>query len=396
MRTEHRIDLDATSTPVGFHRFTSDISIDFQCNRWLQWIGPSGLDEIAELARRAGPTGGYESWIEGFLELADQAAAAGRELPAAYFARGAEFFMANDDPLKPATRRRFVLALQQAYGVRPEDVPFGSGSLPAYDLAPAHARGLPIVVFGGFDSYIEEFFPLFAAFVARGRRVIAFEGPGQGGALEEHGLTLIPEWERPVSAVLDHFGIDQAVAVGISLGGALVIRAAAFEPRIVGAVAFDVCDSEFTAATRTVGPATPVLRALMALHARPLVNGLAALARRRRPLVDWALPQGMHITGTRTAYDFLRTTARVRTAPCSSRITADVLLLAGADDHYIPPGMLARQAATLTAAQSVTTRMFTRLDQASNHCQIGNIGLAGRVIDDWATDVADRRGSRAM
>lgn len=390
MRIDDRIDLDAASAPVGFHRFTSDISIDFQCNRWLQWIGPSGLDDIADLARRVGATGGYEAWVKGFLALADQAADAGRDLAAAYFARGAEFFMASDDSRKPATRRRFVLAVQQAYDVRPERVRFESGALPAYDLAPAHARGVPLVVFGGFDSYIEEFFPLFAAFVAQGRRVIAFEGPGQGGALEEHGLTLTPEWEHPVSAVLDHFGIDRAVGVGISLGGALVIRAAAFEPRIIGAVAFDVCDSEFVAATRTVGPAAPVLRALMTLHARPLVNTLAALARRRRPLVAWALPQGMHITGAETAYEFLRTTARISTASCSPRVTGDVLLLAGADDHYIPPAMLARQATTLTTARSVTTRVFTRTDQASNHCQIGNIGLAGRVIDDWVTQVVNR------
>ncbi|MGB4778140.1 alpha/beta fold hydrolase [Microbacterium sp.] len=360
MRIDDRIDLDGTSSPVGFHRFTSDISIDFQCNRWLQWIGLSAIDEIADLARRVGANGGYEAWVSGFLGLADRAAAAGRALPAAYFARGAEFFMATDDPRAAPTRRRFVSALQKAYDARPETVPFSSGSMPAYDLAPAHPRGLPLVVFGGFDSYIEEFFPLFAAFVARGRRVIAFDGPGQGGALEDHGLTLTPEWERPVSAVLDHFKIDPAVAVGISLGGALVIRAAALEPRIIGAVAFDVCDSEFDAATRMVGRGAPMLRALMTLRARPFVNGLAALARRQRPLVDRALPQGMRITGTRGAYEFLRTAWRVRTARYSPRVAADVLLLAGADDHYIPTAMLARQAATLTAARSVTTRVFTR------------------------------------
>jgi len=66
-----------------------------------------------------------------------------------------------------------------------------------------------------------------------------FEGPGQGAALEDHGLPMIPEWERPVAAVLDHYRLDDVTIVGESLGGGLVIRAAAFEPRISRVVSMD-------------------------------------------------------------------------------------------------------------------------------------------------------------
>jgi len=37
----------------------------------------------------------------------------------------------------------------------------------------------------------------------------------------------------------------------------------------------------------------------------------------------------------------------------------------------------------LPAARSVTARVFTEAEQASNHCQIGNTGLALKVILDW-------------
>ncbi|WP_272888043.1 hypothetical protein [Candidatus Mycolicibacterium alkanivorans] len=40
------------------------------------------------------------------------------------------------------------------------------------------------MLFGGFDSYIEEFLPLAAAMCDAGRRVVMFDGPGQGGPLE--------------------------------------------------------------------------------------------------------------------------------------------------------------------------------------------------------------------
>jgi hypothetical protein len=63
--------------------------------------------------------------------------------------------------------------------------------------------------------------------------------------------------------------------------------------------------------------------------------------------------------------------------------TNRVLLLAGVDDHYVPLKQLRRQAARLVRARSVTTRTFTAAEQASNHCQVGNIGAAVRVIQAW-------------
>ncbi|WP_236982418.1 MULTISPECIES: hypothetical protein [Mycobacterium] len=63
---------------------------------------------------------------------------------------------------------------------------------------------------------------------------------------------------------------------------------------------------------------------------------------------------------------------------------ADTLLLAGADDHYVPLHQLQRQAANLTSARSpVTTRLFTAAEQAGNHCQIGNIGACVSEILAW-------------
>ncbi|MBA3906976.1 MAG: alpha/beta fold hydrolase [Pseudonocardiales bacterium] len=76
--------------------------------------------------------------------------------------------------------------------------------------------------------------------VAAGWDVVAFEGPGQGGALEEAGLPFVVEWERPVAAVLDHYGLDEVSLLGISLGGGLAVRAAAFEPRVRRVICDDI------------------------------------------------------------------------------------------------------------------------------------------------------------
>ena len=376
-----RLDCSGTTPTVGYHHFHDDVSLNFQCNRWVQWLGPSAIPELTELAARCET---YPEWIDGFLGLAEAARTADRPMAAAYYDRAAEFFMGPDDPRKLGARTRFAQTMRTLYAVNPEELPYAGTAIPALDLHPEAETGSTIVIFGGFDSYIEEFLPLLATMVDAGHRVVAFEGPGQGSALEDHGLPMIPEWERPVSAVLDHYQLTDVTLIGESLGGGFAIRAAAFEPRITRVVSMDILDDFFEVVSGQIGRGvTPVLRALLALRAKGIVNAIARRAVTRKPVAAWGLQQGMHVTGSPTAYDFLRSTTRFDTRRISRRVTADVLLLAGADDHYVPLKQLRRQADNLVSARSVTTRTFTEAEQASNHCQVGNIGAAVRVIQAW-------------
>ena len=49
------------------------------------------------------------------------------------------------------------------------------------------------------------------------------------------------------------------------------------------------------------------------------------------------------------------------------------------------------QIATLTHVRSLTARLFTRAEQAQNHVQVGNMGLAFRVILDWKENLGTIR-----
>jgi pimeloyl-ACP methyl ester carboxylesterase len=369
--------------PVGYHRFHPDESLNFQCNRWLQWIGPEAFDEIAATAIRIK---NYDDWIDAFLDLASRARDEGRMVPAAYYDRSAEFFIPAGDPRKKPARQRFVSDMRLAYGMERHlsAVPYENGSLPAYDIGPDSTPSGTVVFFGGFDSYIEEFFPLIGAMEGAGYRVVAFDGPGQGGALEESGLSLTAAWERPVSAVLDYYRLDDVTLIGVSLGGGLAIRAAAFEPRVRRVVADDVLDDFLECMGRQIAPgATPVLRLGLVLGVSSIVNGLAGYVSARKPVTTWGLQQGMHVTGTRTPFDYLLAARALNTRRVSGMVKADVLLLAGAKDHYIPLHQLYRQARALTAARSVATRLFTEEEQAQNHCQVGNVGASMRTILSW-------------
>jgi hypothetical protein len=46
-------------------------------------------------------------------------------------------------------------------------------------------------VFGGFDSYIEEFFPILLSFREKGWNVVAFEGPGQGAVRRPSPIVVV-------------------------------------------------------------------------------------------------------------------------------------------------------------------------------------------------------------
>jgi alpha-beta hydrolase superfamily lysophospholipase len=100
--------------------------------------------------------------------------------------------------------------MRDYFGVKASNqysIPYQTGVLSAYRFTPAHAKGT-IVMFGGFDSYIKEWFPMLFFLRDAGFDIVAFEGPGQRATLEESHLPMTPEWEKPVKIVLDYFHLD--------------------------------------------------------------------------------------------------------------------------------------------------------------------------------------------
>jgi pimeloyl-ACP methyl ester carboxylesterase len=375
--------------PVGYHALHPDASLNFQMNRWFSWVGePEMLEELRHASARIRS---YADWKLEFVKLAELAQAQGHLLRAAFHWRSADFFMFPDDPDRPRARQRFLELVRAVYPIPPSDraqVPFGigdrHGSLTAITLRAKRPALDTIVFFGGFDSYIEELLPALTWLRDAGFDVIAFEGPGQGSTLHDSGLPMTPDWHLPVRAVLDHFDVAECTLAGLSLGGCLVIRAAAREPRVRRVIAYDILTDFFEVIFRQAHPAVrAAVRALLSARAAPAVNLLAGLASRRSPVMQWGLAQGMSVTGTRSPYEFLRETRRYRTADVSHLLDQDVLLLAGAADHFVPLRQLADQVLSLTAARSVTARVFTQAESAANHCQVGNYRLALEVVVDW-------------
>jgi alpha-beta hydrolase superfamily lysophospholipase len=381
-----QISESAMSTPalhVGYHELNPDISLNFQLNRWLGYDAETLLADMRDVAPRLTT---YSAWIAAFLELAERALADGRRLDAAYHTRCAEFFMSPTDPRRRGCRERFIGLMREGFGVTAAQaiqVPYAGVALPGYRFTAPQPRDT-IVLFGGFDSYIEEFIPILLVLRDAGFDVVAFEGPGQGSVIEDLGVPMTPDWHLPVAAVLDHLQLSNVTLLGISLGGCLVVRAAAYEPRVARVVAFDILTDFLECLLRqTPGAVRLLVRGLLRAGAGSVLDAAIAAAARRQPVVEWGMTQAMHVFGVKTPHAALAAAAQYRTGDVSARLTQDVLLCAGAEDHYVPLHQLYDQARWLTGARSVTTRVFTRADQAQNHCQIGNLPLALRTIGAW-------------
>src|SRR5262249_54968287 len=110
-------------------------------------------------------------------------------------------------------------------------VPYPGGHLPGFRLQAKGKERSTFVFHGGYDSFVEEFYAFLLPLTELGFTVIAFDGPGQGGALRQ-GIYFEHAWEKPAKALLDYFELDAVEWLGASCGGYLSIRAAAFEPRI--------------------------------------------------------------------------------------------------------------------------------------------------------------------
>jgi pimeloyl-ACP methyl ester carboxylesterase len=375
--------------PIGYHDLHPDTSLNFQMNRWYNWVGDDQM--LIEMRAVVPRIISYQDFTHQFLMLAGQAETNHQNLKRAFYLRAAEFFMFPDDPAKQETRESFLKLIRQHFGLTASDrilVPYDSGMLSAYCFSPDHPKGT-IVVFGGFDSYIEEWFAALFTLRDAGYKVVAFDGPGQGAALEDYQLSMTFAWERPVKAILDYFQLDDVTLMGFSLGGGFVLRAAAFEPRVRRVIADDVLTDFFEVTLRQLNRAArTVLRTLVYAGAEAPVNALLRSAMKSSLVAEWGIQEGMHVTGSKSPYAFLRAIINYQTAPISRNVHQDVLLMAGAEDHYVPLQQFTKQIQMVSNVRSLTTRLFTRAENAQNHCQIGNLGLSLRVIINWIDEIS--------
>lgn len=366
--------------PIGYHKFHRKQLFNFQLNRWHS-LGYARLEDMEKAGKRIKR---FKDWKLEMLKLAEEAVSENRLVNAAFYYRAAEFYAKAKDPEKYLLYDKFIELFYKAFsneGIEPHEVPYEVAFLPALRILPLSEKKGTILIHGGFDSFIEEWFSMMKYFSYRGYEVIGFEGPGQGAALRKYGLPLIYEWEEPTKAILDYFHPANPTMLGLSMGGWFCLRAAAFEPRIARVIA----SGHAIDYMKSMNPLFRWLHLWSMEHCREFMNRMAAMKfDKRAGMASWAVDHLKYITKKEKPLDALEIYLQMNEQNIHSELVKqDVLILTGREDHFIPFKMHDMQIKALTNARSVTGRVFTKEEHAQNHCQTGNIGLVLDVMIKW-------------
>jgi pimeloyl-ACP methyl ester carboxylesterase len=384
-------------------------SFSFETLRTAGFAGYSGADlgEVLMTAK-AIPEGDEHAWRRSWEATADRVAGlakasldrghlvSAREafFRAANYYRTAEFFERSNPASDPNVQRisqrsrETFLSAAQLLGTPFETVriPYEQTTLPGY-LFLVDDSGTPrptIIYNNGFDSTQEEsYYAIVAAALLRGYNVLAFDGPGQGAAIRMQRLPFRHDWEAVITPVVDfalsrsEVDADSIALFGYSLGGYLVARAAAHEPRIAALILDDGL-YDFNFAFRKALP--PFLTRWISSGRDSLANPLLRLISKLKTGVRWALNNGMWTFGTDSMAAFIRMTSRYSLKDCAHLITASTLVLDAENDQFLK-GQPELVHAALKCPKHLV-RLLTS-EGAGEHCHMGAMSRMHQVIFDW-------------
>jgi hypothetical protein len=362
----------------------SDPGMNYTFNRpLLDGTSPARLKEVGSIASQIS---NYDTWYTAWLGLAKKAEAEKRWLDAASYFHGAEFYLPAGDVrngLYDDFARNWDLGMEGVANYERIAVPYPGGNLPGFRLQAKGKERSTFIFTGGYDSFVEEFYNFLLPLTELGFTVIAFDGPGQGGALRQ-GIYLDHAWEKPAKAAIDYFKLDAVDWLGASCGGYMSIRAAAFEPRIKHIISMPTSYSGLDMTLKQMRPGkAQELMSLFKAGDRKGTEALIASERLPSSVFEWCIVQGMHITGTKTPFDFLIEIERSSLDGILHNVKQDILLTEGEQDHLFDIGWIHRTMRELVCAQSVTARIFTAREGAEQHCQLGNSAVARTEIVHW-------------
>jgi pimeloyl-ACP methyl ester carboxylesterase len=366
--------------PVGYHNFHRKKVFNFQLNRWHS-LGYFRFDDIRNVGQRIKT---LKDWTKEMIKLAEIAESENRLIDAAFFYRAAEFYILQENSEKMQMYDKFSDLFYKAIEkdkIQQFKVPYDKGFLPAIKVSPEGDKKGTIVVHGGFDSFIEEWYSPMRYFAEHGYESIGFEGPGQGAALRKYGLALDWRWEKSTKEILDFFKLDNVTILGISMGGWFCFRAAAYEPRIKRAIASSIGYDYF----KSMNIVTQKMHNLFIKHMRNYSNKMLLKAiKKGNNMQSWMAAQLMYITQKKIPMEAFDVWLELNAENLHSEmVKQDVLILTGRNDHFIPFRAHDMQIKALTNAKSITAKVFKKETQAHNHCQIGNMGLALDIMVRW-------------
>ena len=387
--------------------FDDDESFSFETLRAAGYAAYGGADlgEVITTAQRITPGDG-ESWYREWRALADRIAAigdacaagghavsaSGAYLRASNYYRTAEFYLRDDphnDPRVADTSARAIETFRSASDIAQRwqsvDIPYEGTTLQGYYLnVSGDDRGPTLLAHGGFDSTCEEMYFAVGEPARRyGWNCLIFEGPGQGAALRRDKLAFRHDWEAVVTPVVDFAlglrGVDpgRIALLGMSMGGYLAPRAAAFEKRIAACIAYDGVWNMVDAMPKTQAPAHD--RIARAAEFDTMIAQRARASTSQR----WVLSNAIWVFDATSGQALLDEVTKYDLTGVADQIQCPTLVCEAEDDQFFK-GQPAKLYDALTCPK--TFLQFTADEGAGEHCHEGALTLFHQRLFDWLDD----------
>jgi len=407
----------------------SDPAFSFQLLRTVgsSYYGGADIGECLSTAYRI-KEGDFESWYSEWFRTADRVKKLGNDslssehnvsarqayLRASNYYRTAEFFLHENpsDPRIIETWQNSIDCFLKAaehfpHSFESVEIPYEGTTIPAYfyksplpeqDNKNIKNKDLPsslsssssrptLVVHTGFDGTQEELYSqCVVAALQRGYNCLTFEGPGQGRVIRKQRIPFRYDWEKVVIPIIDYVigrnevDSDHISLMGISLGGYLAARAAAFEKRIAACILNDgVFDVYMAFARNYPKPLTEIVEQNITSKSEVIdavietTMGLLTGAR-------WAYAHGMWVFGAASPFELLRKTMDYTLKDVIDKIECQTLVLEGERDDSFP-GQPELVYNSLICPKSHF--VFREEEGAEDHCHVGALSLANQRIFDW-------------
>jgi hypothetical protein len=387
------------------HHFVDELTMDDQFKHYLSmmFFGMSDLGECLEVARQISPND-EDSWISAWSAMAERVEAraqradhSGKNVTASsaylrastYWRASLMHFGHHEDPRvvdhAKKSRRCYDRYLELSnYPGQYLEIPYEGSFLPAYFYsAPDAPSSAPLLVFNqGRDAWPEDTRWVYDGAIRRGIHCLAFHGPGQGLAIRLNHLPFRHDWEKVVTPVLDVAcdlpGVDAAriATMGLSFGGYLVPRAAAFEKRVKVCVANPGVLS-WGQMLRASWPE----QALEAFSAGPdAFNRIVGELLTESPTHGWFFRDSCWKHGVSTAYELFQAFDACDNTPVVDQITCETLVMDGTEEVFWH-GQARKFFDALRCPKHYM--LLDETTTAQLHCQNGANATAAELMFDW-------------
>ena len=392
------------------------------------WQGLSDINECLETVHRVDPDD-PESWSREWKKTAERLERTGYEKlkeghqwsAGEYLLRASTYYRASmhrnmfpgSDEVKAMTEREVqcFITSQEMLKVPMEvvRVPFEGIELTGYfytaDAAAMHGgedrtggsvgggEGLPdstpapkaptLIVHQGRDAWAEDCVYIAREAARRGYHCLLIDGPGNGQVLRRYDLSFRPDWETFVSPVVDFLltrpEVDQEgiILMGISMGGYLAGRAAAFEPRLRICITNPGVLDWGEVLFEKLNEYSPEILEMYEKHPKRL-NGILKVAGALNPFLLWGIADTMWKHGADTPVGLMDDMQRYTNRRYAENITASTLVI---DAEYEAYGQSRLFYDSLTCEKDYM--LFTEEEAAPLHVQVGSLAVSSQRIFDW-------------